>query len=127
MGRFKAEVVNHEGKLATLTMNNVDVTLEQVTMQTDGGSKITNLAAPIDLNNAAGNKLGTLFYEITNTKLNNSDKTYEADIVSTVEISGDRKNPQSPVYYTGTFDNNTVRAKIAVKNLDLSDDTTIWN
>lgn len=127
-GRFKAEVVNKDGKLATLTMNNVDVTLEKVTIGNQGASDIDDLTTPIDLNNAAGQKLGTLFYEVTNTKLNNSDKTYEADIISTVEISGDRTTLNSPVYYTGTFDNNTVRAKIAVKELDLAaSNPSIWD
>lgn len=109
-GRFKAEVVNREGKLATLTMSNVDVTLETVTIGDDGNSNITELSAPITLNNAAGQRLGTLFYEVTNTKLNNSDRTYEADIISTVTIDKTASN-------TGTFDNNTVRAKIAVTGL----------
>lgn len=123
-GRFKAEVVNKDGKLATLTMSNVDVTLEKVTIGNDGNTQIDPLGtSPIDLMNRTAEKLGTLFYEVTNTKLNNSDKTYEADIVSTVEISGDGNN-----YYTGTFDNNTVRAKIAVKELDLAaSNPSIWD
>lgn len=116
-GRFKAEVVNHEGKLATLTMDNIDVTLETVTIENGGTSDIVALTKPIALNNAEGKQLGTLFYEVTNNKLNNSDRTYEADIISTVEISGDRTKPDTPVYHTGTFDNNTVRAKIAVSGL----------
>lgn len=109
-GRFKAEVVNQDGKLATLTMDNIDVTLQTVTIGNAGATTIENLTTPITLNNAAGQKLGTLFYEVTNNKLNNSDRTYEADIISTVTID-------KTTTHTGTFDNNTVRAKIAVTGL----------
>lgn len=111
-GRFKAEVVNQDGKLAVLSEDGVDinVTLETVTIGDEGATTIKNLTTPITLNNAAGQKLGTLFYEVTNNKLNNSDRTYEADIISTVTID-------KTAAHTGTFDNNTVRAKIAVSGL----------
>lgn len=115
-GRFKAEVVNQDGKFAKLTKDNVNVTLETVTIVDGGASNITSLTAPIDLNNVAGEKLGTLFYEVTNNKLNNSDRTYEADIISTVTID-------KTIDKTGTFDNNTVRAKIAVTGLN----SPTWN
>lgn len=118
MARFKAEVVNDKGELATLSKTGkapgtvesfVTVGLETVTMNDGGTAAITSKNDKIDaisLKNTQNQVLGTLAYEITSKKLNNSDKTFEAEIVSTVTVN-DQGN-------TGNFDDNSARVKIAV-------------
>lgn len=117
IARFKAEVVNDKGELATLTkLENgatkdvVTVELETVSIaETGGGITITSKQDKIEnisLKNSASEELGKLAYEITSKKRNNSDKTFETEIVSTVTVNDQGK--------TGSFDDNSARVKIAV-------------
>lgn len=118
IARFKAEVVNDKGELATLTKTEqpggdikdvVTVALETVAMSDSGTVTITPKNDKIEgivLKNSSSEELGKLAYEITSKKRNNSDKTFETEIASTVTI-----NNQG---YTGSFDDNSARVRIAV-------------
>lgn len=120
MASFKAEVVNEAGKLATLT-DKTTVKLQTVKLADGGEQTITdkgNKVTGIELKqNIAKNpqKLGELSYEITSNRVNNSGKTLEVDIVSTVEIAD--------MEHTGNFVDDSIRVSIAVKDLE----TPEWN
>lgn len=118
MASFKAEVVNESGELATLEDSNVEVKLQKVEIGTSGNSTITdkgNVITGIEIKNANSEKLGTLAYEITSNRINNSGKTLEVEVVSTVDIDD--------AEYTGNFMDESMRISIAVKNLN----SPTWN
>lgn len=107
--RFKAEVINDQGQFADL---NDKVTLALQTVQiADGSQTINPLVKAIDLTANIDNNpnavYGKLAYEITDQKVNNSGKTFEGEIVSTVSINKDTK-------FTGNFEDNSARVKVAV-------------
>lgn len=114
LARFKAEVVNENGELATLADDNVEVKLQTVAINNQGGVTITDKQKKIEniqLKNSNSENLGILSYEISSEKINNSGKTFEAEIVSTVTID-------KTIDKTGTFDDNSARVSIAVTGLN---------
>lgn len=107
--RFKAEVINDQGQFADLN-NKVTLALQTVQIA-DGSQTINPLVKAIDLkaniDNTPDTVYGKLAYEITDQKVNNSGKTFEGEIVSTVSINKDTK-------FTGNFEDNSARVKVAV-------------
>lgn len=106
--RFKAEVVNDQGQFADLK-DKVTLKLETVKIA-DGSQTISDLTKAIDLTATIDREskvYGKLAYEITDQKVNNSGKTFEGEIVSTVSINKDTK-------FTGNFEDNSARVKVEV-------------
>lgn len=107
--RFKAEVINDQGQFADLN-NKVTLALQTVKIANGGAQTIDDLTKAIDLTATIDDKptvYGKLTYEITDQKVNNSGKTFEGEIVSTVSINKDTK-------FTGNFEDNSARVKVAV-------------
>lgn len=108
--RFKAEVINDQGQFADLN-DKVTLTLQTVKIANGGAQTIGELTKAIDLtaniDDNPNTVYGKLAYEITDQKVNNSGKTFEGEIVSTVSINEDTK-------FTGNFEDNSARVKVAV-------------
>lgn len=110
-GRFKAEIVDKNQKLATL---NGKITAKLQTIDLSNGvSTITGEGDKIDkielMKPNVGGKFGTLSYELTSKKENNAGKTYEVEVMTTVAID-------SNTDFTGTFADKSARIFIDVTN-----------
>lgn len=110
-GRFKAEIIDENQKLATLN-GKITAKLQTVGLN-NGTSTITDKGDKIDkielMKPNAGGKFGTLSYELTSKKENNAGKTYEVEVMTTVAID-------STTDFTGTFSDKSARVAIDVAN-----------
>ena len=111
-GRFKAEIVKKDGVALPLGENKVSAKLQTVTIGDTGNIAITDKADKIEnIALKGGNSetsFGTLSYELTNKRVNNAGKTYEAEVITTVKINDNAA-------YVGTFSDKSARVLIEVK------------